>query len=422
MPTVKPIVYPLGFPKRFLWGASISAHQVEGGLHNQWTVWELENAKSLATQAPYIYSDLDNWPDIKKLAETPANYISGKAVHHKELYAKDFDLLEQLHMNAFRFSIEWSRLEPEEGVWNAEAVAYYRDYFAELERRGIEPIVTLFHFTLPVWFADMGGFERRANIKYFVRYCEKVLELFGHDFKYVITVNEPEVYAFESYQQGHWPPQKTKLSRALRVYKNLAVAHNRAATMLHAAGRKYKVSIAKNMSFDYPGDDAKLTVWASVLSGWGKDTYWIKKVKKQCDFLGVNYYFSNRYYGYRIHNPNERVSDLGWDMQPYNIQHVLEYAHERYGLPIMITENGLSDAKDKDRQWWITQTVFGMQRAMKNGVELIGYMHWSLLDNFEWDKGRWPRFGLATVDYRTMERTLRPSALWFGRLIKKIRG
>lgn len=410
------------FPRRFLWGASVSAHQVEGGQHNQWTVWELENAKSLATQAPYVYSDLEKWSDFKKLATTPANYISGNAVYHKELYAKDFDLLRQMHMNAFRFSIEWSRLEPEPGAWNLDAVAYYTNYLDELKQRGIEPIVTLFHFTLPVWFAALGGFEKRANIKYFVRYCEKVIDIFGRDFKYIITINEPEVYAFESYQQGHWPPQQTKFRKALKVYNNLAVAHNRVAIAAHAKGRKFKVSVAKNMSFDYPGDDAKLTVWSSVLSGWGKDTYWLKKVRKHCDFLGVNYYFSNRYYGYRVHNPNERTSDLGWDAQPYNIQYVLEYAHERYGLPIMITENGLADAGDEDRQWWITQTVLGMQRAMKNGVELIGYMHWSLLDNFEWDKGRWPRFGLAAVDYRTMARTLRPSAKWFGNLIKKIRG
>lgn len=411
----------LAFPKRFLWGAAVSAHQVEGGLHNQWTVWELENAKSLAAQAPYHYSELDKWPDIQKLASAPANYISGNTVQHNKLYTKDFDLLRHMHMNAFRFSIEWSRLEPEEGAWNLEAVEYYKAYFAELKRREIEPVVTLFHFTLPVWFTAKGGFSRRGNIKYFVRYAEKVIEMFGREFKYLITINEPEVYAFESYYMGDWPPQKTSFWAALKVYNNLAVAHNKVARVAHAKGRKFKVSIAKNMSFDYPGDDAKLTVWTAVLSGWFKDTYWLKKVKKQCDFLGVNYYFSNRYYGYRVHNPNEKVSDLGWDLQPDNIQHVLEYAHERYNLPIMVTENGLADATDENRKWWLTQTILGMQRAMKNGTEVIGYMHWSLLDNFEWNKGRWPRFGLAEVDYRTMERKLRPSALWFAGVIKRVR-
>ena len=418
---VNTITHGLSFPKRFLWGASISAHQVEGGNHNQWTVWELENAKSLAARALYQYGDLENWQDIKKLATTPANYISGNAAYHHKLYAQDFDMLQQLHMNAFRFSIEWSRLEPEEGAWNLDAVEYYKDYFAELKKRHIEPVVTLFHFTLPVWFAARGGFEHRGNIKYFVRYAEKVLELFGRDIKYIITVNEPDTYAFESYWLGAWPPQKTSRITALRVYNNLAVAHNKVAKMAHAKGRKYKLSVAKHMSFDYPGDDAKITVWTVVLSAWFKDTYWLKKVKKQCDFLGVNYYFSHRYYGYRVHNPDERVNDMGWDMQPDNIQHVLEYAYERYNLPIMVTENGLADANDTSRKWWITQTVLGMQRAMKNGTDVIGYMHWSLLDNFEWDKGRWPRFGLAEVDYRTMQRTVRPSAHWFGGVVKKAR-
>ena len=422
MPAKKPTAHPLDFPKRFLWGASVSAHQVEGGQHNQWSVCELENAKSLATQAPYHYSDSPNWPDVKKIATLPANYISGNAVQHQKQYASDFDLLRQMNMNAFRFSLEWSRLEPAEGAWSLEAVAYYKDYFAQLKRRGIQPVVTLFHFTLPVWFASMGGFEKRANIRYFVRFAQKVLETFGSDIKYIITVNEPEVYAFESYHKGNWPPQLTKYRVALRVYNNLARAHNAVAAMAHATGRKYKVAVAKNMSFDYPGDDAKITVWSAVLSSWARDTYWLKKVKKHSDFLGVNYYFSNRYYGYRVHNPNERVSDMGWDMQPSNIQHVLEYAYERYGLPLMITENGVADASDTHRQWWITQTILGMQRAIRNGAVVIGYLHWSLLDNFEWDKGRWPRFGLAEVDYKTQKRTLRPSAVWFGGAIKRLRG
>lgn len=412
----------LDFPKRFLWGAGVSAHQVEGGNHNQWSVWELENAKSLATQAPYHYSDLDNWQDIKRLAKTPANYVSGKAVNHQHLFANDFDLLKQLHMNAFRFSLEWSRLEPEEGAWSVEAVEYYKNYFAELKKRDIEPIVTLFHFTLPVWFALKGGFEKRSNIKYFEKFTQRVLDTFGAEFKYVITINEPEAYAFESYHLGHWPPQKTKKLTAVRVYKNLAVAHNGVAKLIHQKNRKYKVSIAKHVSLIYPGDDSKLSVWsASTMSWWATD-YWLNKAMKNCDFIGVNYYASQRIYGYRMHNPDERVSDMGWDMQPSHIQHVLEFLSEKYKKPIMITENGLADAEDKDRKWWLQQTILGLQRAMKNGVELIGYIHWSLLDNFEWDKGRWPRFGLAAVDYRTMKRTLRPSANWFADVIKKIRG
>jgi beta-glucosidase len=144
-------------------------------------------------------------------------------------------------------------------------------------------------------------------------------------------------------------------------------------------------------------------------------------VVKHCDFLGMNYYFSDRVYGYRVHNPDEKLSDLGWDLSPANIQHALERLYEKYKLPILVTENGLADRQDENRQWWITQTLIGMQKAMDGGVQLEGYLHWSLLDNFEWDKGRWPRFGLAEVDYKTLDRKLRPSAIWFGKVIKHLR-
>lgn len=411
----------LAFPNKFLWGAATSAHQVEGGTHNQWTVWELEHAKALAAQAPHHYGDLENWDEIEKQAKTPATYVSGRAADHYHRYEEDFDLLKKLNMNALRFSVEWSRIEPEEGAWNAAAVEHYKTYLAELKKRGIEPVVTLFHFTLPVWFAAKGGFEKRANVKYFVRFAEKVAQELGKDLRLIITVNEPRVYARESYLVGSWPPNVTSKRTYWQVLGNLARAHNQAADAIHALGRRYKVSVAKNSAYVYAGDDALLSRKYADFLQYEADDYFLKKVVKRCDFLGVNYYFSDRVYGYRVHNPDERVSDLGWDMSPANIQHALERLHEKYKLPVIITENGLADAADEHRQWWLTQTLIGMQKAMDNGVQLDGYLHWSLLDNFEWDKGIWPRFGLAEVNYETMERTLRPSALWFGKVIKHLR-
>lgn len=411
----------LAFPKKFLWGAATSAHQVEGGTHNQWTVWELEHAKTLAAQAPHHYGDLENWDEIETQAKDPATYVSGKAADHYHRYEEDFDLLKKLNMNALRFSVEWSRIEPEEGAWNVEAVEHYKTYLAGLKKRGIEPVMTLFHFTLPVWFAAMGGFEKRANVKYFVRFAEKVVQELGKDVRLIITINEPRVYARESYLTGSWPPNVTGKRAYWRVLGNLAHAHNQAADAIHALGRRYKVSVAKNSAYVYAGDDALLSRKYADFLQYEADDYFLKKVVKRCDFLGVNYYFSDRVYGYRVHNPDERLSDLGWDMAPANIQHALERLHEKYHLPLLITENGLADAKDEQRQWWITQTLIGMQKAMDNGVQLNGYLHWSLLDNFEWDKGTWPRFGLAEINYETMERRLRPSALWFGKVIKHLR-
>ena len=411
----------LKFPKKFLWGAATSAHQVEGGTHNQWSVWELENAKSRAAQAEYDLGDLDSWPRIKDQAKSAHNYVSGKAADHYSLYEEDFDLLKKMNMNAFRFSIEWSRVEPNEGAWNAEAIEHYKTYVAELKKRGIEPVITLFHFTLPTWFAAKGGFEKRANVQYFVRFAEKMIRELGTHVRLIITINEPEAYAYESYHAGHWPPGQMNNRQMVKVLNNLARAHNKAAAAIHAINRRYKVSIAKNSAYVYAGDNALLSRKSASVMQYFADDYFLKKVVKSCDFLGVNYYFSNRVYGYRIHNPDERVSDMGWDLSPANIQFALERLYEKYHLPIIITENGLADEEDTHRQWWITQTLIGMQKAMDSGVELQGYLHWSLLDNFEWDKGVWPRFGLAEVDYKTLKRKLRPSALWFGKIIKHLK-
>jgi beta-glucosidase len=409
------------FPKHFLWGAATSAHQVEGNTHNQWTVWEFENTISLATRASYLYEELENWPEIKDAAKDPNNYVSATGADHYNRYAEDFDLLKKMNMNAYRFSIEWSRVEPQEGAWNVEAIEHYKQYVNELNRRNIEPVVTLFHFTLPVWFSEMGGFEKRRNVKYFTRFAEKIIRELGISVRYVVTINEPEVYAVESYLGGHWPPNKASKWSTWRVLSNLAYAHNQAAKAIHAINRRYKVSVAKNSCYVYAGDNAVLSRFSAAVLQYVRDDYFLKKVVKQCDWLGVNYYFSDRVYGYRVHNPDQKLNDLGWDMSPENLQYALERLHEKYDLPIIITENGLADSEDEQRRWWITQTLLAMHKSIKNGVKLEGYLHWSLLDNFEWDKGFWPRFGLAAVDYKTKRRTLRPSAVWFGKIIKHLR-
>lgn len=416
---VKPSVR---FPKRFLWGVSTSAHQVEGGMNNQWTEWEQHSAQSLAAQAPYQYGDLDNWKNIKKDATRPENYISGNTVDHYHHYREDFALARKLNMNAFRFSIEWSRIEPRDGEWDAEEIEHYKQYVMTMKDAGLEPVVTLFHFTLPIWFAEMGGFTKRANVKYFVRFAEKIVLELGVKIKYIVTINEPEVYAFESYFAGHWPPQMNSRYQFVRVLHNLALAHNRASDAIHRLNRRYKVSIAKNSAYFYGGDDAFLSRRSADIAQYFQDDYFLKKVAKRCDYLGVNYYFSNRIYGYRLHNPDETMSDLGWDMAPADLEQSLERLWNKYHLPIIITENGLADADDEHRVWWLKHTMVAMQRALTNGVQLEGYLHWSLMDNFEWDKGFWPKFGLARVDRLTMERVPRPSALWLKNTLKKLRG
>lgn len=411
----------LAFPKSFFWGAATSAHQVEGNTHNQWSVWELENAKALATQAAHRDDDLPKWSRIKREAMAPNNYISGKATDHYSRYEEDFDLLEALHMNAFRFSIEWSRVEPSEGAWDAAAIDHYKKYIQSLKKRGIEPIVTLFHFTLPVWFTELGGFEKRKNVGYFIRFVEKIMTELGAHLRFVITINEPSVYASESYLTGNWPPNIQSKRTSFAVLNNLAYAHKKSRQIIKHLQRRARVSVAYNSNYVYAGDDAWLSRTSASIMQWGVDDYFLRKVAKHCDFLGVNYYFSSRVYGYRVHNPNNQLSDLGWDVAPENLEYALVRLWDKYKLPIIITENGIADCDDELRQDWIVKTIAAMQNAMSQDVKLLGYLHWSLLDNFEWAYGRWPRFGLVEVDYKTMGRKFRPSAKWFAKVIKYIR-
>lgn len=411
------------FPKRFLWGAATSAHQAEGGNHNQWTVWELENAKSNAKQAEYKLNELPSWPEIKKQATNPNNYISGKAVDHYNRYEEDFDLLTRFNMNAFRFSIEWSRIEPVEGIWDEKEIEHYRDYLIALKARKIEPVVTMFHWTVPVWFAAKNGFEKRDNIKYFVRFCDKIFSELGEHFRLVCTFNEPEVYtAYGWMHNGEWPPSKHgKYLLGYWVYFNLAVAHNRVAKIARSHSRKIKLGVSKNVAHHYVGDNKLTSKIVMHILRYLEDYFYLNLIKRKTDWIGINYYFSNRYIDGRQHNTNEHLQDLGWEMRPDDIESVLKRVYKKYRKPLIITENGVADQNDRYRKWWISHTIMGIHRAMQKGVVVQGYLHWSLLDNFEWAYGKWPKFGLVEVDYKTMKRTPRSSALWFAKVIKAVR-
>lgn len=404
------------------WGASTSAHQVEGGNHNQWSVWELENASELATNSESKYAHwLPRWADIKTEAQDPKNYVSDKAADHYNLYETDFDLLEQLNMNAFRFSIEWSRIEPSEGEWDKGEIEHYRKYLQSLKKRGIEPMVSLWHWTMPVWFVEQGDFERRSNVKYFVRYVEKIVEELGDLFTYVVVLNEPNTYVGMSYGINEWPPQDRGKLRLFPTYHNLALAHKKSYRAIKKMRPQTKVGIAQQISYYYSADGGFVSRTVSRLGMWGTNWIFFNRTKRSHDFFGLNYYQSNRIEGRQLKNTNTRQNDYGWNMQPGDIEHLFVKAYEKYKLPIIVLENGLADKDDKDRQWWIEQTLGAMDRAIDSGAEIEGYMHWSLLDNFEWADGFWPRFGLVEVDFKTQKRTIRPSANWFGEQIKKIR-
>jgi beta-glucosidase len=411
------------FPHGFMWGASTSAHQVEGGNHNQWTVWELAQASERAKSAEARYGYLSNWSDIKKQAENPENYVSGRGVEHYSRYREDFDLLEKLNLNTFRFGIEWSRLEPEEGKWDEAEVEHYREYIDELKNRGIEPVMNIWHWTMPIWFTQKGGFSRQANIKYFERYVEKIAKEYGRSLSYVITVNEPNVYATFGYLTGIWPPQQKNLARCSWVYWNLVIAHRRAYKILKRVNPKIQIGIAAqlaNIQAKRPHNlfDELSTKSMRYLWNW----WFLRRIRRQQDFVGVNYYFTDYYTGlFQRRNPKVPLNDMGWYMEPEGLYPLMLRVWARFKKPIIITENGVADSNDEYRRWWLEETVVAMQRALSEGVDLRGYFYWSLVDNFEWGDGWWPDFGLVKVDRQHgMKREIRPSAKWFAGVVEKL--
>lgn len=410
------------FPKNFFWGASTAAHQVEGGNVNQWSEWELANAKEFSQLAHTRLSDLPKWDEIKPRAETPENYVSGRGVEHYRRYKEDFDIIEKLNLNAFRFGIEWSRIEPEEGKWDEAAIEHYRKYIKELRARHIEPFANIWHWTMPVWFEEKGGFKESSNIKYFTRFVQKIADELIEDLTYIITLNEPNVYMTFSFVIGEWPPEEKSLWTGIKVYRNLLKAHRQSYKILKQQKPLLQIGLAAqlaNIQAKRPHSmiDQVATKWMRYFWNW----WFLNRCRNEQDFIGFNYYFSDYYRGFRRDNPKVPLSDLGWYMEPEGIYPLLLRVWSHYKKPIFVTENGLADANDDYRRWWLEETIVAMEKAMSEGVDIRGYLHWSLLDNFEWKFGWWPRFGLVEVDRENgMKRTIRPSAKWFAQRIKRI--
>lgn len=403
------------FPKGFLWGAATSSHQVEGGTFNDWSEWEKENSERLAKEAGKKWQD---WQKRKFLEMLQAdNYISGKACDHYHRFEEDFDLAKEGGHNAHRFSIEWSRIEPEEGKFDEKEIEHYRQVVSALRERGIEPFVTLWHWPIPIWFRDQGGWESAATVKYFSRYVEKVVSSLGADVNFWITINEPEIFSSMTYLSGQWPPQKKKPVAYLKIIKNLIKAHKAAYGVIKKINSKAQAGIAKNNIYFEAAENKWTNRLLKEAADWWWNFYFLNKIKKHQDFIGLNHYFHNRInYGFNK-NDNEKVSDFGWEIYPEAIYRALMDL-KKYAKPIYITENGLADAADEKREWFLREYLKNIKKAMDAGAEVKGYFYWSLLDNFEWDKGFWPRFGLIEIDYKTLERKPRPSFYAYKKIIE----
>lgn len=397
----------LKFPEGFFWGAATSSHQVEGGNQNDWTLWERSEKRIT---------------HLKKsgLAEKYGldNFISGAAADHFNLHQKDFQAARDMGHNATRFSIEWSRVEPKEGVFDEQVIAQYKKMIKDVRELGIEPFVTIYHWVIPVWFRDRGAWKKNKNLNHFYRYVEKVVKEFGQDVKFWITLNEPEIYASQSFLTGVWPPQEKNIFSYWRVLHNLIQGHKEAYKIIKKYNPEAQVGIAKNnIHFEAHKNYFFNRIIKRAAHWWWND-WFLKKIDQYQDYIGLNYYFRNNIHLWMVKNENKIISDLGWELHPEGIYHLL-LDLKKFNKPVYITENGLADAADNKRAWFIKEILKFVHRAISEGTDVRGYLHWSLIDNFEWDKGFQARFGLLEVDYKTMKRTPRPAAKIYEEIIKK---
>ncbi len=405
----------------FLWGAATSSHQVEGdNFHNDWWAWEKAGR-----------------------VKTP----SGRACDHYHRYNEDFDLAASLGHNAHRLSLEWSRFEPRENEWNETAFEHYRKVLEALKTRNIQPIVTLHHFTNPQWFAEKGGWETPQSVDYFLRFVKRVVAAYGEFTQFWITINEPTIYVYHGYSSGLWPPGKTSFKAALKVVRNLAIAHAKSYAEIHRIYRsEFKkdvwVSFANHVIDFEPCRAHSLAdrvavyfrnwfvnhlLFDAAVSGFlffpGVFCEFLP-VRNALDFIGINYYSRNfiRFVGVAgegsvggvcgaAHHQEQtgEKNALGWDIYPRGLYHVLKKM-EKYDLPVVVCENGICAHEDSQRERFIRDHLAEFLKARSEGVKAQGYLYWSLMDNFEWADGYSPRFGIVEVDYSTQERKIRKSA------------
>lgn len=391
------------FPKQFLWGCATSAHQIEGGLVNDWTEWE-KSPRRLA--------------DLKKKQLDPQDFISDLATNSYVENNADIACLKELGVNSYRFSVDWSRIEPVEGVFNGQALEYYLVFIKKLRAHGIEPFITLWHWPLPLWLKDKGGWEKQETVSYFKKFVEKVATYLNEEVNFWITLNEPMVYASQSYWAGEWPPQKNNFIIFWRVINNLSRAHREAYKILKIIDNNNKVGIAKNNMYFEAANGAFINKILKFGADWWWNYRFLNKIKGYQDFIGLNYYFHNFVnYGFNSSFSYNKKSDLEWGLHPEGIYQALK-GLKKYNLPIYITENGLADRGDQHRSWYIGEILKNVYQAISEGTEVKGYFHWSLIDNFEWAAGFKPRFGLYEVNYKTFERTARPSAQFYSNICR----
>ncbi len=408
------------FPPDFVFGSAGAAHQIEGNnVHNDW--WAHEHA-----------------PD------TNAVEPSGIACDHYHRFAEDFRLLKSLGQPAHRLSIEWSRIEPEEGQIQTAEIDHYRTVLSTLRELDIEPWVTLHHFTQPQWFARRGGFTRRENVDAFRRFVERVARAYGDVVDHWCTINEPTVVSEMGYRFGYFPPRTADRDVAADVLTNLFRAHTAASEALRGNARRTPfvgITLAVQAHEPYRSESAADRDLAALrdaetngvslnalrtgtFSYPGRAAEEIAGLQASSNFVGIQYYSRTRYdaesAGPAAADLNRQLSQMGWEVYPEGFAPLLQRASET-GLPIYVTENGMACDDDRIRVRYIADHLAAVDEARRAGADVRGYFYWSTMDNFEWNFGYGPKFGLIEVDRTTLARAPRPSARFFAEIIRQRR-
>ncbi|HZT65907.1 MAG TPA: family 1 glycosylhydrolase [Acidimicrobiales bacterium] len=377
------------FPDGFVWGTATAAHQVEGGnWNNDWWMWEHN--------------------PLSGCVET-----SGDACDHYHRYAEDLDLVAGLGFNSYRFSLEWSRIEPEEGEWSLAALDHYRRVCAACHERGLTPIVTFHHFTTPRWVSHHGGWEEPDTADRFARFCERATAHLGDLIGWACTINEPNVVALMGYLVGMFPPGRRDAALRRCVNDIFIDAHHKAVAAIRSGPGDAPVGMTLSMS-DYQaleGGEARLERIRR-----GMEDVFLEAASGD-DFIGVQTYSRTRVAPSGPPEPEDGVelTQMGYEFWPDALEATIRRAYQvTGGIPVMVTENGIGTADDSRRVAYVTTALEGVGRCLADGIDVRGYVYWTTMDNFEWAMGYQPTFGLVAVDRETLRRTPKPSASWLG--------
>jgi len=379
----------ISFPDGFVWGAATAAHQIEGAnWNNDWWAWEHH-------------------------PQSPCVEPSGDACDSLTRYPEDIALAAALGLNSYRFSIEWARIEPEEGEFSLAALDHYRRVCAACHEAGLVPIVTFNHFTLPRWVAHLGGWEEPDTAARFARYCERATAHLGDLIGWACTINEPNIVATMGYLAGVFPPGRRDPALRRAVNDILIDAHHRGVEAIRSGPGAPPVGLTLSMT-DFQAVEGGESRRDRIRQNF-EDVY--LEAARGDDFLGVQVYTRQRV-GPEGTLPAEDgvpVLQMGYEFWPDALEACMRRAWEvTDGVPQLVTENGIGTADDVQRVEYVTRALRGVRRCLDDGLDVGGYVYWSLLDNFEWARGYEPTFGLVAVDRQTFVRTPKPSAEWFG--------